>query len=77
MTGQTAAYADTVAGQLRRRREASWRLPPLPDGRRDPLDALADWSREPLPDFAAELRHLGLLTGAVAAELKAMHERVA
>jgi len=29
---------DSVADQLRRRREASRRLPPLADGRRDPLD---------------------------------------
>lgn len=28
----------SVPGQLRARRAASWRLPPLPDGRRDPLD---------------------------------------
>ena len=27
-----------IAQQLRRRRAASWRLPALPDGRRDPLD---------------------------------------
>lgn len=30
-----------IAAQLRRRREAAWRLPPLPDGLRDPLDRLA------------------------------------
>ncbi len=29
-----------LAEQLRRRREASWRLPPLADGYRDPLDRL-------------------------------------
>jgi hypothetical protein len=28
------------AEQLKRRREASWRLPPLQDGYRDPLDRL-------------------------------------
>jgi hypothetical protein len=31
--------AELLAG-LRRRREASWRLPPLADGCRDPLDRL-------------------------------------
>ncbi len=31
--------ADDVAAQLRRRREASWRLPPLRNGYRDPLDS--------------------------------------
>lgn len=29
---------DDIAAQLRRRREASWRLPPMPCGHRDPLD---------------------------------------
>jgi len=31
---ELAAYAR----QMRKRREASWRLPPLADGRHDPLD---------------------------------------
>lgn len=31
----------SLATPLRRRRVAAWRLPPLRDGRRDPLDALA------------------------------------
>jgi hypothetical protein len=32
--------AVTVAQELRRRRDVAGRLPPLPDGRRDPLDDL-------------------------------------
>lgn len=39
------ADADTIPQQLRRRREASYRLPPLADGHRDPLDALAGGDR--------------------------------
>jgi hypothetical protein len=35
LTHQTGAASD----QLARRREAALRLPPLPDGHRDPLDA--------------------------------------
>jgi hypothetical protein len=38
-----AAVPDELAeyvAQLRRRREASWRLPPLESGYRDPLDQL-------------------------------------
>ena len=35
-----AASVEDIAAQLRRRREASYRLPPLADGRRDPLDPL-------------------------------------
>ena len=35
------AEPDSIAAQLRRRREAAHRLPPLADGHRDPLDALA------------------------------------
>jgi hypothetical protein len=35
-----------VPAQLRRRRAASYRCPPLPDGRRDPLDPVG----EPLTD---------------------------
>lgn len=30
--------ADDIALQLRRRREAAWRLPPLVSGKRDPWD---------------------------------------
>jgi hypothetical protein len=39
-TGKAASNApgEPVADQLRRRREASYRMQPLPDGRRDPLD---------------------------------------
>lgn len=40
VTGRTADPGE-LAAQLRRRRSAGWRLPPLEDGRRDPLDALA------------------------------------
>jgi hypothetical protein len=36
----TDADRDDIAAQLRRRREASWRLPPLKSGYRDPLDHL-------------------------------------
>lgn len=32
---------DQVADQLRRRRHAALRLPPLPDGRRDPVDLVS------------------------------------
>jgi hypothetical protein len=39
------AEPDSVAGQSRRRREAAHRLPPLADGYRDPLDALAGGGR--------------------------------
>ncbi|MFD0884307.1 hypothetical protein ACFQ08_07045 [Streptosporangium algeriense] len=36
----TLRYGPDVRGQLARRCAASWRLPPLADGRRDPLDPL-------------------------------------
>ena len=36
-----ANRADDVPQQLRRRREAALRMPPLDNGHRDPLDALA------------------------------------
>jgi hypothetical protein len=36
-----AASVACIVTDLRRRREAALRLPPLPDGRRDPLDAAA------------------------------------
>ena len=55
--------------QLRRRREAAKRLPTLVDGRRDPLDILVSYSREPLRSFWIELRDRGLLTDAITAEL--------
>ncbi|MEV8635391.1 hypothetical protein AB0395_27410 [Streptosporangium sp. NPDC051023] len=35
---KTLRYGPDVRGQLARRRVASWRLPLLADGRRDPLD---------------------------------------
>ena len=37
--------ATTIPAQLRRRRAASYRLPPLHDGRRDPLDPPPDDSK--------------------------------
>jgi hypothetical protein len=64
--------------QLRRRRAASWRLPPLADGRRDPID--------PIPSDREVLRHVwwtlarhGLLTAAMRSELcrLASHREVA
>jgi hypothetical protein len=36
-TGKTER-PDTIAADLRRRHQAALRLPPLPDGRHDPLD---------------------------------------
>ena len=36
-----ALGGDKVTSSLQRRREAAWRLPPLADGIRDPLDQLA------------------------------------
>jgi len=38
---------DDVPVQLRRRRAASWRCPPLGCGRRDPIDQLPRWEVEP------------------------------
>jgi len=38
LAADASASGEDVAMQLRRRRAASHRLPPLPDGRRDPLD---------------------------------------
>jgi hypothetical protein len=35
------ADLDDIAAQLRRRRAASWRLPPMPCGHHDPLDCRA------------------------------------
>jgi hypothetical protein len=35
----TVVCFESIAVQLRRRREASYRLPPLPSGRRDPWGA--------------------------------------
>jgi len=46
--GQDDARGDgitpIVSHDLRRRRDAGWRLPPLDDGARDPLDILAGQS---------------------------------
>ena len=61
--------ADTIPQQLRRRREASLRLPPLENGKRDPLDVLVSYSSEPLRLFWYELRERGLLSDAITAEL--------
>jgi hypothetical protein len=41
-----ATATPSVPAQLRRRRIASWRLPPLPSGQRDPLDPVG----EPITD---------------------------
>jgi hypothetical protein len=38
--GDASLPVDNLAAQLQRRRAASYRLPPLADGRRDPLDPL-------------------------------------
>ena len=55
-----AGDSDTIGVQLRRRREASWRLPPLEDGtgRRDPLD--------PKPGRRAPVQILSITTDSVA-----------
>jgi hypothetical protein len=62
------AAVENVAAQLRRRRGASWRMPPLADGCRDPID--------PIPSDREVLRHVwrmlarhGLLTAALRSEL--------
>jgi hypothetical protein len=47
---------DTIPKQLRRRRAASRRLPPLADGRRDPLDPPPDNSK-PATIVVTEDRH--------------------
>jgi hypothetical protein len=47
---------DTIPKQLRRRRAASRRLPPLHDGRRDPLDPPPDNSK-PATIVITEDRH--------------------
>jgi hypothetical protein len=57
-----ANCTDDVPRQLRRRRAASLRLPPLDNGKRDPLDILVSYSREPLRTFWHALRDRGLLT---------------
>jgi hypothetical protein len=65
---------DTLAAQLRRRREAALRLPPLEHlGRSDPWDLRPAWSREPWRLFWLELRGRGLLTDAITAELIQLH----
>jgi hypothetical protein len=40
-TGRVETRVSDVAAQLRRRRAAAWRLVPLSDGHRDPLDGFA------------------------------------
>jgi len=47
-----------AAAQLRHRREAAWRLPPLCDGHRDPLDAEAASHRHGTRGLAQALDHL-------------------
>lgn len=60
---------DSIAQQLRRRRQAALRLPPLPDRRRDPFEILVRYSREPLRSFWCELRDRGLVTDDITSEL--------
>jgi hypothetical protein len=48
--------ADSIPAQLRRRRAASYRLPPLHDGRRDPLDPPPD-DGKPATIVMTEDRH--------------------
>ena len=60
---------DLIPLQLRRRREASLRLPPLDSGPRDPWAICPPSSREPRKIFWLELKARGLLTDAVTAEL--------
>jgi len=40
------AFVHELTTQLRRRREASWRIPTLVDGRRDPLGPVTDGRSE-------------------------------
>jgi hypothetical protein len=54
--GNRNTDAITIPAQLRRRREASRRLPPLRDGRRDPLDPCPDDDR-PAVIVITEDRH--------------------
>jgi hypothetical protein len=49
--GGSASTTPSIPDQLRRRREASYRLPPLPCGHRDPLDC-RESCRELLSDEA-------------------------
>ena len=68
---------DSIPQQLRRRREAARRLPPLDSGVRDPLDVLVSYSSEPLRLFWYELRDRGLLSDAITAELVRLARRAA
>ena len=43
----SVAEALDIAADMRRRRKASWQLPPFANGHRDPLDALTGL---PIPD---------------------------
>ena len=62
--------ADTVPLQLRRRRQAGKRLPPLEHlGRSDPWEICPPSSREPFREFWHELKSRGLVTDAITAEL--------
>jgi hypothetical protein len=62
---------ENVSVQLRRRRAASWRLPPLADGRRDPIDPpmVTDQDRAILRYVWRTLARHGLLTAGMKAEL--------
>ena len=71
--GEKAAYEtesanSTVVSQLKRRREASRRLPVLSNGYRDPMDELAsDWPSNTNASRAAwhHLNDLGLMSDLV------------
>jgi hypothetical protein len=56
LNGSRVTDADDIPRQLRRRRAASRRLPPLPDGRRDPIDPVPDNSK-PATIVVTEDRH--------------------
>jgi hypothetical protein len=49
-----------VPEQLRRRRAASWRREPLPDGRRDPFDPITprDWTSREVASWDTAAQHL-------------------
>ncbi|MGH4012199.1 MAG: hypothetical protein ACRDTH_29240 [Pseudonocardiaceae bacterium] len=57
---QDTAASTSVAAPLRRRRAASYRCPPLADGRRDPLDPVHPdtWTDAELESWAAAAVHL-------------------
>jgi hypothetical protein len=66
---------EAIPLQLRRRREASQRVPPLEDRRRDPLEVPPVICQEPLRIFWSELRARRLVTPAITAELVRLDKR--